>query len=76
MEKAKKAKTAKIAEKKTAKTSKPVKAEKKIEKSPDREAFDKLIASDKYQSAKRSAGSGKLFEIFMAGLRRGKNLKK
>lgn len=73
MEKAKKAKTA---EKKTAKTSKPVKAEKKIEKSPDRVAFEKLIASEKYQSAKRSAGSGKLFEIFMAGLRRGKNLKK
>ena len=70
MEKAKKA------EKKTAKASKPVKAEKKTEKSPDRVAFEKLIASDKYQSAKRSAGSGKLFEIFMAGLRRGKNLKK
>lgn len=73
MEKAKKAKTV---EKKTAKTSKPVKAEKKIEKSPDRVAFEKLIATEKYQSAKRSVGSGKLFEIFMAGLRRGKNLKK
>ena len=48
---------------------------KKVEKSPSEIAFEKFVSKDEYKGAVHSCGKKKAYEIFMHGVKFGKNSK-
>lgn len=43
-----------------------------VKRTPEEIAFEKFIKNEKYANAVKSTGKKKLFEIYLAGVKRGK----